>query len=175
MHAKILEVCRSQSVTPYGTAYHSLKLWAPAAKPNIGMEREERRHFEREFIDWIEDLGTRKICDQPLWKFQKCTKEQRGPEPDVHLILKSLYKVFRNHMKLITTAESLIGLGHAHVESGDRVCYIAGCSYPVVLRPIIFRGQVAYHLIGGAELILTMGDPRQEWNRLESTETFDII
>jgi hypothetical protein len=169
MHAKILEACRLESIPM------ALRLWKSCRRIDYSKmmtDREERRRIENEFIDWIEDLGTQEIDGQPLWRLQEFTRFGTGSGKDVLPIIRNLFKVFQNRLNLISTKVGVVGIAHAHVKRGDKICSIAGCSYYLVLRPVNLNGQDFYQLVGDAYMMFLGKDTR----RFESAgETFDII
>jgi hypothetical protein len=175
MHAKALEACRKGTITS-GYTHLSLKLWTSGGKNNYArMERDERRQFEKAFTNWLEDLGTWKIFEKPLWSFKDYIVRSFNPEPDVDIVMRKLFTVYQNRMKLITTKRGLIGMAHAHTDCGDKLCYLAGCSYPVVLRPVKLNGRAVYQLVGGAHMVFAKEDPKRQWTELGYSECFEII
>jgi len=177
MHARILEVCRALYDFS-GEPTAELMDWGP--RPNIdssSMNRDQRRRFERDFIDWLEDLGTLEIFGHALWKLQKYTTEySKGPEPRVDNLIKRLLIFYQNSLKLFFTARGLIGVGHTDIAFGDKLYHLQGCSWPVALRQVTLDSNNAYQFIGGTNVIYGVDDARKRLDAgLKKLDIINII
>jgi hypothetical protein len=52
-----------------------------------------------------------------------------------HVFAMRLQDVLQSSMRLMSTNRGSMGMAHPNAKVGDRICYIRGCSVPMILRP----------------------------------------
>jgi hypothetical protein len=90
---------------------------------------------------------------------------------DRMLYTAAMERVLQGSMRLMVTETGFLGLAPPATQIGDRVCYIRGCSEPVILRkrekPVTRGSTQEYQVIGGAHIEVDRSLPRSsrfdEW------------
>ena len=92
-----------------------------------------------------------------LCKFVKWKRRMREARQQTQKVIPPTSRQqVRASRRLITTMNGLLGTTTFAVEAGDKICFIAGCDKPIVLRQVQATGRVQYRVVGTCSIYLCL-------------------